>query len=87
MATKVELVEADAAHPVHREMWVRVLSDEILDWDQVYKRLDPAQKEALAGFEGSPCAFYPNLSADDREGYAHDEWWAFPEKGWRTSAH
>ena len=87
MGAKVELVESPGSgHPAHREMWMRVISDEILDLPSAMKALTPAQTEKLDDFYLQPCAYHPNLgsSSEEREGYAYEEWWAFPAKGWRN---
>ena len=89
VGAKVELVEAPGSgHPAHREMWMRVLSNEILDLPSARKLLTPAQAVKLDDFFSDPCAYHPNLgsSSEEREGYAYEEWWAFPVKRWRNDA-
>ena len=88
MVAKIELV-VGSEHPAHAEMWLRVLSDELLDLAQVRELLTPAQHEALADFYDKPCAYHPDLGStpEEREGFRYEEWWAFPVKGWRKVYH
>lgn len=81
---KIELVAAgdSPVHRVHDEMWLRVLSDEVVDLPSAKKKLTPAQAAALSEFRSDPCGYYTNLTddPDDREGYAFEDWWLFPSR-------
>lgn len=81
---KIELVAAGdhPTHRVHDEIWLRVLSDEVVDLPTVKKKLTPAQAGRLMEFKSEPCGYHTDLTdgPDDREGYAFEDWWVFPRR-------
>lgn len=94
---KVEAQEVElemSLHANHRELWIRVLSDDPLgpqDFDKVKPHLEPdAMKDYLLG----PCAFHVDEddfydddpdAEDPKQGYAFEQWWVFPKMQARSN--
>lgn len=85
---KLEYTEADAStatHPTHTELWVRVLSDDLLgpgDWNLKVKPF--ADSEQLKPYALTPCGFHADLWDDsdpDWGAFAYEHYWIFPRHG------
>lgn len=60
------------------EMWVRVLSDEVVDWADVRAALTPDQLELLGDFrQQAPKNYYPDNGTDraERGSYVFEDYW------------
>lgn len=70
-----------------REVWVRVFSNEVLDWPSVKAKLDEGQMAMLENLGLRPTlAYFPhNPTDDEREdhGYEFSDWWVWAAKGKR----
>lgn len=80
---KIELYEAngdEALRGAGPELWLRALSNEVVDLPRAEAALDEAARVTRAGYAKTPCAFYPALGDDDH-GFAHESWWIFKKTG------
>lgn len=58
-----------------REVWLRVMSNEVVDLPRIRKALSPEQASLLASCTNLPVSFHPD---EDPEGvYPFCEWWIF----------
>lgn len=89
VAVKVELTKADDSKSLNSgrpELWVRVLSDEVLAPSYFKDHLVQLYGQQIAGYNPSPVKFYSDLAGawddeDDDSGYAHESWWILEKKG------
>lgn len=73
---------ADQALGDHPELWVQVLSHDIVPLAAVKAELSEEQAKVFAGYADKPSAFYPHhVTAEERaeHGYRFDDIWAFPK--------
>lgn len=71
-----------------REVWVKVLSNEVHDWPEVKAALTDEQAEAMCGAKVRPHTYYPHLvSADEKaeHGYAMEDWFVFKFESWAVA--
>lgn len=81
MRIEIELTEAPAMEPP--ELWMRVLSDKLLDLPTAVKNLDPEQAEVFAGYHPTPSRFLPSGAYDDPNpdhGFQFEDWWIFRKR-------
>lgn len=64
-----------------REIWVRVLSNSVVDWPQVKSNLDAEQAELMSKASVlAPSGYFPHHpSLEERadHGYRFEDWWTF----------
>ena len=82
---RVELHEANDAVALGGtpELWMRVLSDQLLDLPTVVKALDPDQGEVFAGYQPKPSRFIPGGPYDEDgpdHDFAFEDWWVFRKR-------
>lgn len=62
------------------EVWVRVLSNSVVDWPEVERSLTEAQKEVLKPTARRPIDYYPHLVTAEEtaeHGMSYEDWWIF----------
>lgn len=62
------------------EVWVKVLSNSVVDWPDVERRLSPEQAEILKPSIRRPIGYHPHLvTADEKaeHGMAYEDWFIF----------
>ena len=60
---RIEVTTTDEGLHGGREVWVRVLSNTIVDWPEVKRSLSPAQADEMAGVSAKPTGYYPGGTA------------------------
>ena len=63
------------------EVWVKVLSNTVIDWPDVERALTPEQSEILKpGLQCGPVGYHPHLVTVEEKaehGYMLEDWWIF----------
>ena len=62
------------------EVWVRVLSNSVVDWPDVERALNDAQREILKPSPRQPLNYYPHLVTPEEKaehGFSLEDWWIF----------
>lgn len=80
---RIELHEANDAVALGGtpELWMRVLSDQLLDLPTAVGQLDQEQREVFAGYDPTPTRYVPcGSEGDEGDGFAHEDWWIFPKR-------
>lgn len=83
-AVRIELHEANDAKALGGtpELWMRVLSDTLLDLPTAVKNLDPEQRKIFDEYHPTPVRYYPAGFYDEAGSdhhYVHEDWWIFRE--------
>lgn len=68
------------------ELWVQVLSSEVLDLPRIREAFTADQAETFAGYAQRPTDYYPHwVTAEEREehGFKFEDWMIFPKVGTR----
>lgn len=81
---KIELSEATDAEALGGtpELWMRVLSDELVDLPRALAALSDEDRATFSRYFRQPDAYYPALGLEgDDHGYAHESWWIFKKMG------
>jgi hypothetical protein len=66
------------------ELWVQVLSADVVPLQAVKEAMTPQQRSVFARYADKPISFYPHfVTAEERaeHGFRFDDTWAFPEIG------
>lgn len=77
---KIEAVSKASGLNGGREVWVRVLSNEVLDWPSVERRLDEEQLAMLADLGKKAMSYFPHSPIPeerDEHGYLCDDFWVW----------
>ena len=62
------------------EVWIKVLSNSMVDWPSVEAKLTEGQKEILKPTTRQPLDYYPHLvTAEEKaeHGFSYEDWWVF----------
>jgi hypothetical protein len=62
------------------EVWVKVLSNTAVDWQDVERALTEAQREVLKPSPRQPKNYHPHLVTVEEKaehGYSLEDWWIF----------
>lgn len=76
---KIEITVAEDTRSLvdgRPELWLRVLSNELVDLGRAKLALNDEQRELLAQYNEKPVSYYPDI--DDQYPYA--DWWIFQKK-------
>ena len=77
---KIEAVTKSCGINGGPEVWVRVLSSEVLDWPSVERRLNEGQLAMLEALGERTISYYPHSPIpEEREahGFMCDDWWVW----------
>jgi len=83
-AVRIELHETNEVRALGGtpELWMRVLSDKLLDLPTAVAALDCDQKKVFAEYHPTPVRHYP-AGFYDEDGsdhhFVHEDWWIFQE--------
>lgn len=82
---RIEVFEQEEGLTGEREVWVRALSNSVVDLADIKRNATEEQKLLLAGAEDKPSRYYPHLMTTEEKaetGYSLEDWWIFrPKKG------
>ena len=62
------------------EVWVRVLSNTVVDWPEVKQQLTAEQRELLAGASVKPVGYYPDSRTQaerSADGHKYEDYFIF----------
>lgn len=77
---RIEVIEAEVPlGPGGPEVWLRVLSRDLVDLPTVLGRLSTDQRTMMADCEAEPYRYFPGRPEEDElaEGFANDDYWVF----------
>lgn len=80
---KIEVFEQNEGLTGDREVWVRALSNTVVDWTDIKRSMSAEQLAVLAGAHEKAIRYYPHLvTPEEREehDYSLEDWWVFPAK-------
>lgn len=83
---KIELTEAPADMALAGtgpELWVRVMSEDVLQLREVIAALDEEQRNTFHRYQHTPARYFPALGiahGDDHD-FANEEWFVFKQIG------
>lgn len=63
-----------------REVWVRVYSDEVLDWPKVEARLSQGQRDMLDHLGRRTVSYFPHHPTAEEQaehGHIFEDWWVW----------
>ena len=78
--THIEVFEQSEGLHGGPEIWVRVLSNTIVDWPSVECQLTDEQKNSLFLVNRRPLDYYPHMvTAEEKSehGFSFEDWWTF----------
>ena len=78
---KVEVYHEESGLRGGREVWVKVLSNEAMDWPRISAHLDDETRETLKGYKLD--SWYPHpVSDEEREEHTYltEEWFVWTDK-------
>lgn len=75
---RIEVIQQDKGINGEREVWLRVLSSELLDWPRVKAALAPDHLSEI-GVNAVPAGYYPGRpdTAEQAEGFLYEDFWTF----------
>lgn len=85
---KIEMTSKTAGLNGGPEVWVRVFSNEVLDWPRVEKLLSEEQASDLAALGPKKLSYFPHTTtAEERaeHGYSFEEFWVWAKAGKKAS--
>lgn len=63
------------------EVWVKIQTDELLDWPRYRAKLDAAQAQLLDECPVLPSAYHPHFpQPDETPVYRYEEWFVFKKQ-------
>lgn len=83
---KIEVFEQEDGLGNEPEVWVKIQTDELLDWPRYKTHLDPAQARVVAGCQRNPqsrtevFAYHP-ADAEPGSGFRFEEWFVLKPEG------
>ena len=79
---RIELHEANDAEALGGtpELWMRVMSDQLLDLPTAVSRLDPEQQEIFAGYEPTPLRYIMVTDEETDHDFQFEDWWIFRKR-------
>jgi hypothetical protein len=83
---QVEVFEQTAGLHGGKEVWVKALSNEVVDWPTVRAKLDDRHTDVIDRCvdhndqRGMPKGYHPHLVTEEERmehGYRYEDWWVF----------
>lgn len=78
----MEISVFDQAEGLHGqpEVWVKIQTDNLLDWPRYRAALAPAQAKLLENCESLPCGYHPHFAQpNENPSHKFEEWFVFKQ--------